>query len=894
MRFSEFEKIKELNASIDEAICYMAETGELRLAEDCALAVEGILSYFVKYDISIVPETLRDKAKKIKHLFSEIKVANTFNESIKETHQSFCKLCEEQIQRKYKLLFVADIKGKWDSVASVYKEACKREDCEVDVVIQPVFRQTKLPDGTVRTEEMYEDYLTQAGIPARRYEDYNLEEEQPDITFISQPYESCTIPMFWPENIAKYSKLVYLPYFTATTLNTKISSSLHSFLCMDVEKFAWKIACQSDTMARYYKEIGSQRGKNVVVSGLPKWDEVFGATKENTECPTQWKDKLDGKKVFIWNTHFSMEACASNILEKGNAFLDLFEGRTDIALIWRPHPLTELIIKMYIPGQYPKYASLKQRVEKSSNMVFDDNASYLPSFVYSDALITDFSSIMTQYLFADKPILMLIQGSSSDFQRQYRTVDGLCELTRFPVAATLDEQKLFIQNVVNGEDIGREEREYLIKNYFGLADGTCGRRFLNTILEDYVKEFYSPKEDIYLNMEKMIIVGSLKNSIPCVKQLQKNQSKVAFCAEYLDEEGSDGCDVLSFQEIPKDFNGLIVITERNNAEQVRDYIVNYLGIKRERVILFWKLYNSRIPLMACDRIMQNPKNQNFDGIILGLSHTEVGIVKERMKGNFANLAVSSQDMYYQCKTLEHCVEHYYEKIKNIKYAIIDVYDYHYFNFNTSFSKSAVNYLLYGGYNLDPHDYEKNPLFNVPFRAVVDRLQARKTEGLIDTDFTIWENLFKDIYELADYEGFCSDYDKLHTRMRVVSPEDVKNYEYGRSTITKLHKENITGNINALKRMLQIFKLINPEIKIYTVIVPKYIEVEALDATGMSFHEDYFGRVIKELQEEYGFTHLDFKKLSDISACKNLYHDAAHLNYLGALQFTEELNRKIFG
>lgn len=894
MRFSEFEKIKELNASIDEAISYMAESGDLSLTEDCILAIDGILSYFAKCDNIVILESLCGEAEKIKNRFVESKAKEVLDEKIKEEHASFCLHCEEKIQRKFKLLFVADIKGKWDSVASVYKEACKRKDCDVDVVIQPVFRKMNLPDGTVRTEEMCEDYLAQMGIPAKRYEEYNLEEEQPDITFISQPYESCTIPMFWPENIAKYSRLVYLPYFSATTLNSKLSTSLQSFLCMNVERYAWKIACQSDVMGRYYKEIGSQRGKNIIISGLPKWDEVFDVTKENIDCPAQWKDKLEGKKVFVWNTHFSMEACASNIMEKGNDFLDLFDGRDDIALIWRPHPLTELIIKMYIPGQYPKYASLKQRIEKSSNMVFDENASYLPAFVYSDALITDFSSIMTQYLFANKPILMLIQGSTSDFQRQYRTVDGLCDFTRFPVAATLDEQKLFIQNVVNGEDVGREDREYLIKNYFALADGACGRRFLNTILEDYVKEFYSPKEDIYLNMEKMIIAGSLKNSIPCVKQLQKNQSKVAFCAEYLDEEGSGGCEVLSFQEIPTDFNGLIIVTEKNNAEQIQDYIVNYLGVKRERVILFWKLYNSKIPLMTCDRIMQNPNNQNFDGIILGLSHIEVGIVKERLKANFANLAVSSQDMYYQCKTLEHCVENYYEKIKNIKYAIIDVYDYHYFNFNTSFSKSAVNYLLYGGYNLDPHDYEKNPLFNIPFQAVINRLQARKTEGLTETDFVIWENLFSDIYELAGYEGFCSDYDKLHTRMRVVSPDDVKNYEYGRSTITKLHKENVTGNINALKRMLQIFKLINPKIKIYTVIVPKYIEVEALDASGISFHEEFFGKVIKELQEEFGFTHLDFKKLSDISACKNLYHDAAHLNYFGALQFTEELNKHIFG
>ena len=37
-----------------------------------------------------------------------------------------------------------------------------------------------------------------------------------------------------------------------------------------------------------------------------------------------------------------------------------------------------------------------------------------------------------------------------------------------------------------------------------------------------------------------------------------------------------------------------------------------------------------MPTMVCDRILQNPNNDNLDGIILGISHAEIGIIKENL------------------------------------------------------------------------------------------------------------------------------------------------------------------------------------------------------------------------------------------------------------------------
>lgn len=801
-------------------------------------------------------------------------------------------LRECQTEKKYKLLFVADVRGKWDSVASVYKAVIERDDCDVDVVIQPIFRMTKLADGSTRTEVIYEDYLTEQGIKHIPYEKYKMEEELPDITFISQPYESVTVPMFWPENIAKYSKLVYLPYFTALTINSNISSALNSLIHMDIQKQAWRIACQTETMADYYRGMASQGGQNVIVSGLPKWDEVVNPREEFTQCPKEWEQKLAGKKVFIWNTHFTVDNSPSAVLTKGREFLELFSGRKDIALIWRPHPMTPVILKTYTPERYPEYEKLLAFVKESDNMVLDMGASYMPAFVRSDALITDFSSLMEQYLFMDKPILMLVNGSIEAGRTKYHTVDGLFDFTKIPFASTIEEQLVFINSVVEGKDEGREDRKALRKTYFSLADGNCGERFASAVLAEYEKEMQNTeKDDVLYNV---VLIGALANSKTCIEQLADNGIEFLMCEEFLaKEDGNTVHKTISLQEITENPKSCFVITEKVNAESIRRFIMQKCGIKREQILLFWQIYDCGVPVMVCDRIMQNPGNGPYDGIILGISHTEVGIVKERLKGNFCNLAVSSQDLYFQYKTLEYCVEKYFEKIKNLKYAIIDLYDYHYFNYNTSYSKSATKYLLYGGYNLDPHDYDVNKLNTISFEEVVNRINAGKVAGITEEDYQLFMQLFPDVYEQNNYQEFCPNFDDLRGRTKVVTDAEIKGYEYSRTTVTKIHKGNITANVNALRNLMQLLKLINPEIKIYTVVIPKYIETEVLDAAGLKAHEGYFNAVVEDLKKTFDFTHLDFKKISKISRCRNYYYDAAHLNYFGALQLTDELNNIIF-
>lgn len=892
MKFSDYNQMLSLSNTVIEAVAYMMDNNSIELINDCVNATIEIETHLKLNTNSLKSTELLDDISDIKSKLENIQssddLADIFNQYI-----DFNQKCPNLIKRTYKLLFAAELAGKWDSMSSVYEAAKNRDDCVVDVVIQPIFRSVNLPNGQNRTEVIYDDYLTPLGIKHTLYKNYSFEKEQPDITFISQPYESCTIDMFWPQNIANYSKVVYLPYYTALLLSK--GGTIHSFFNSNTVKLAWKLACQSEKMAKFYNGITENRGKNVVVSGLPKWDPIINAYNQPILYPDSWNHKLEGKTVFLWNTHFSTDVSPSNLLKKGFEFIKIFKERKDIALIWRPHPMTETVIKTYVPERHKDFVRLKNTIERSENMVADFSTSILPAYHWANALISDYSSIIPQFLlFDNRPILMLVNNSIEEGLAEYNGLEELFDFNKIELASTISEQKTFIDNIVNGIDVKKDARKELINDYYYLADGKCGERFLNTILDDYIKEFDAPAEEIYFDESKTVIIGDVNESLACVKQLQKNNSEIYFLKEFLNS--NDICDynVISLKDLNKFSDNLFIITKKDSAINTRNFLINNYNIKRERILSFWDLYKASMPTMVCDKILQNPNNNNFEGVILGTSHAEIGIVKEYLDAEFCNLSVSSQDLYFQYKTLEYSLTQYAEKFKNLKYAIIDLYDYSYFNYDTSLSASSVKYLTFGGFNLDKHHFDENKSHNATFEETLNFLEQSKYKNIIDTDLLIWEQLFADVYELANYELFNSNFEPLRTRLSIVSDNAINNYQYNRSAVTKLFPETIKENAENLEKIFCLLQKANPDIKIFTVLLPKYVETEAFDAKEITKHIPTFHKIIDDLQQKYNFTHLDFKKISELSYDKSLFNDANHFNYFGALKFTSELNKHIFG
>lgn len=479
--------------SIEEGAGYIAKSNNnslcTNLAIDCNEALVVIENKLIENKGSVIDKNVLKQLtlckKQINEIYYLLQNKADFHDSalvFEESVGKLRKLYRNGIQIIYHVVFFAELGQKWDSMKSVYNAFKKRSDCEVKVVLTPIFRAIKSDEKIVK-DIIYEDYLTPMGIEHIPYMQYDLAKELPDLAFISNPYESVTLSKFWPENIAKYTRLVYLQYFTDMIVN---SETIQVHCNMPIAKHAWRIIAQSEKIRELHKQYGPLRGKNVLATGLPKWDDIYSANLNRVELDSSWEKKIKGRKVFLWNSFYNIGSDKSTLLEYGNAIINLFSERKDIALIWRPHPMTETIFKIYLPQYASFWKELKDIVNQSDNMLLDVNPSYQMAFQYSDALISDWSSLLVQYMMTKKPILWLRKENiSEDYLSNSKF---LVRMDCLEQATSIEDIYEFVNRITKGIDLNRDSRLNVLQEDLPNIDGKIGERVSNLLISELKKE----------------------------------------------------------------------------------------------------------------------------------------------------------------------------------------------------------------------------------------------------------------------------------------------------------------------------------------------------------------------------------------------------------------------
>lgn len=104
----------------------------------------------------------------------------------------------------------------WDSLESVWK--AEDEDLECDAYVVPIPYYDKNPDGSFK-EMHYEGNLYPDYVTITKYDEYDFEDQKPDMIFIHNPYDewnhvTSVHPFIYSANLKKLTnKLVYISYF---------------------------------------------------------------------------------------------------------------------------------------------------------------------------------------------------------------------------------------------------------------------------------------------------------------------------------------------------------------------------------------------------------------------------------------------------------------------------------------------------------------------------------------------------------------------------------------------------------------------------------------------------------------------------------------------------------
>lgn len=349
----------------------------------------------------------------------------------------------------------------------------------------------------------------------------------------------------------------------------------------------------------------------------------------------------------------------------------------------------------------------------------------------------------------------------------------------------------------------------------------------------------------------------------------------------------DGYEQLDFSRtFLQNFDSIVIsIPEQVLSLRIQRILLAVRGSKKNPVIMnLFSVSHALAPQMRVDQIMMNPDYTSYDGMILGISHAEVGLLPKFMTrhGNFCNLAVSSQDLYYNYKTLEHCVKYYPHKICKLKYVILDLFDYSYFNYDISKSKTAQAYYSYGGYRLDQHHFSQNKNFTNSFEDTIAQISTSLYPSLSE-GVSLWHEIF----DHPKSEAFLSHIKPnlgFEARFQQVTESDVDCYNPNTSIVRTEFPETIEENVQILYQLLQLIYGINPAMKVYLTLLPRYKKAQDKAAPFLSSWKDFFEETISVLNEAFPFHYLNLQS-HPIAAHSEYYQDISHFNLPGAIEFS---------
>lgn len=334
---------------------------------------------------------------------------------------------------------------------------------------------------------------------------------------------------------------------------------------------------------------------------------------------------------------------------------------------------------------------------------------------------------------------------------------------------------------------------------------------------------------------------------------------------------------------------VLAFSDRTTGPHITQFLSEEYGISPAAIIDFYMIYDSLVPIMKVDRVMKNPLYSSYDGLILGLSHTQFGILPNIMPKRFANLSVSSQDLYYDLKTLEYCIENYPEKIRNLNYIMIDMLDYSYFNYDISLGRIAYSY-YYGtnnGFLLDGHNFDCNKNFSFTFEEVKTDILCKYYQGVDGEHIQIYGSLFQDPHAYTHYRDYTSVHEKLYQRTNMITDEDIASFALKSSIVQTVHPDTLAENKDIFYRLLKCIYMLNPDMKVFLLIIPRYAEIQEKTAPAYRQWKDLFYETVDSAKRQFPFTLLDLND-HEISKKRIYYQDLCHLNYFGALKLTEYL------
>lgn len=483
MRIKKKQQILELLTTIEEGIEYACDStlsSSNQVLNDC---IEGL---FLLSDLLSDEETICENLQKlignIQHILPmgwKDKLLNL--KELKKLVLNIKDNVQEDIKVEIEVAFMPYKISMWDSLESIYKEVEQDQDCNCYVVPLPYYEKNE--KGEV-TRICYEGNQFPEDIKITHYNEYDFENRKPDIIYIHNPYDeynklTMVNPRFFSKNLTKYTDmLVYVPYFVAGSSATQYLNILPSYINVS------KIVTQSNIAQNTFIANGIDE-KKILNLGSPKFDATLAAVQEvKNEIKNNFKIN-DKRNTILFNTGIADLLATETWVEEIEQVIYYFINHPQFGLIWRPHPLTRVTLNTMRSNILEKFDAIEEKVKRTSNIIIDRTSDVYPAIAVSDGLISDYSSVMLQYIITGKPVLGLLKEQMLEDDRYYFANYQGCY---FMENCTVSQ---FVEMIDNNIDPKKNERMMKFINSINNTDGTCGQKIHFNIKREIIHNLTS-------------------------------------------------------------------------------------------------------------------------------------------------------------------------------------------------------------------------------------------------------------------------------------------------------------------------------------------------------------------------------------------------------------------
>ena len=302
-----------------------------------------------------------------------------------------------------------------------------------------------------------------------------LDHFAPDVVF-TQTHWDLVPPPFRAENLAAY-RPCYIPYGLDLVVEVGVARS------HELHHSAWRIFVPSQGHVEFYRNHALNAGVNVVAVGHPRLDEIAEAARRSA---AQRGTQAGRPFRLLWAPHHSVGGDWLNFGTFPHVCNDVIayaQAHADVLVCLRVHHILYAILrndKIMTQEEIDEFLRIWNGLPNTS---LDEDPSYVGSFAWADALLTDGLSFLAEFQLTEKPLVFLERADHVPFSSVGEMVVQGCY--REPtIAAALQR----VDDLRSGADDPLRETRRKVAQALTPFPGRAALRILEEIKQGLARE----------------------------------------------------------------------------------------------------------------------------------------------------------------------------------------------------------------------------------------------------------------------------------------------------------------------------------------------------------------------------------------------------------------------